>query len=60
MAETPAAHVLVEVATKCTGDATVPPLVGEVTDTVAKAEAAEKRIQQNSVLMGAPLMFFCF
>lgn len=52
--DTPLAQVLVEVATKCTGDGIVLPLVGEVTYTDPKAEAADRRIQQNIVLMCAP------
>ena len=54
MAETPLAHVLVEVATMCTGDPTVLPLVGEVTETAPKADAADRRIQPNNFLMCAP------
>jgi len=60
IAETPLAQVLVEVATKCTGDPKVLPLVGELTVTVANAEAADKRIQQNIVLMCAPEISFVF
>jgi hypothetical protein len=57
IAETPLAQVVLEVATKCTGDPTLLPPVGEETETVQKAEATNKRMQQNTRFICTPLVF---
>jgi len=57
MDDTPPEQLVVPLATKCTGDATVLPLVGDDTDTVPKALAADRRMQKNTAFISTPICF---
>ena len=57
MDDTPPEQLVVPLATKCTGDVVVLPPVGEDTDTMPKALAADRRMQQNTAFISTPICF---
>jgi hypothetical protein len=52
--ETPLAHVVVAVATKCTGDDVEVPVKGDETETAARAGIAASTMVQSKILMCTP------